>query len=121
MPLAMRVIQLHRNAPPKAAVGAPCNGCGVCCASEPCPLGMLLSRRLRGRCAALAWDEERTRYLCQAVAGPEKLLPRGTRAMAPLVAKLARRWISAGSGCDATLQVGPAHADAGADAPAPES
>lgn len=114
-----KTLYLHRKAPPKPNVGAPCNGCGVCCASEPCPLGMVLSRRLHGRCAALAWDAGRTRYVCQAVAAPEQLLPRGARVMAPLVAKLARRWISAGSGCDATLQVGAVDADAGADAPAP--
>ena len=39
------VIYLHPAAPAKPAVGAACNGCGVCCAWQPCPLGMLVSGR----------------------------------------------------------------------------
>jgi hypothetical protein len=88
-----RIIQLHVRAPAKPAVGAACNGCGVCCAAEPCPLGMLLSLRRRGRCRMLAWDGATGRYGCAALA------------QAPaLVAPLVRRWIAAGVGCDSDLQ-----------------
>jgi hypothetical protein len=54
-----RIIKIHPDAPPKPAVGAPCNGCGVCCLAEPCPLGVILSRRLKGACVALRWDGAR--------------------------------------------------------------
>jgi len=54
--MASRTIWLHRDALPKPDFGAPCNGCGVCCASEPCPLGVLLSWRRRGRCRLLHVD-----------------------------------------------------------------
>ena len=40
------VIHLHPSAPPKPAEGAACNGCGVCCAWQPCPLGVLASAAL---------------------------------------------------------------------------
>jgi hypothetical protein len=90
-----RVIRIHRDAPAKPAPGSACNGCGVCCLAEPCPLGMLLSRRIVGACAALRWSEAPRRYECGALTsvGRSGLLRR--------VAALAiRRWIGAGRGCD---------------------
>lgn len=50
-------IRLHVDAPPKPAFGAACNGCGVCCTLEPCPIGMIWSRRRHGACSALVWVE----------------------------------------------------------------
>jgi hypothetical protein len=97
------VIHLHADAPAKPRTGQPCNGCGVCCASEPCPAGMLVSRRRQGRCAALQWDEGGRLYRCGLVAAPAELLPRWLRFAAPLLARLARRWIAAGAGCDSTV------------------
>lgn len=84
-----RVIEIHTDAPPKPALGEPCNGCGVCCLAEPCPLGVLLSRRFRGACVALRW--ERSRYVCGALTAQ----PSGW---------LVRRWIAAGVGCDCSLE-----------------
>ena len=102
------VVWLQPAAPPKPAEGAPCNGCGLCCLAEPCPLGVLVSRRRRGACAALRWDEDAKRYLCGVVADPASVTgwqqPWALRALAAL----ARRWIAAGVGCDAQLQVQPA-------------
>jgi hypothetical protein len=98
-----QVIHLHREAPAKPEFGAPCNGCGVCCASEPCPLGMVLSGRRSGACAALRWNDSQARYLCGALVAPRDVLPRRLAMFAPLLSKLAARWISAGSGCDASL------------------
>jgi hypothetical protein len=100
MPLP-RVILLHAQAPAKPAVGAACNGCGLCCAAAPCPLGVLVSRRRRGACQALQWDAPASRYFCGVVAEPGRWLrwlPAG------LARSLARRWISAGSGCDAEIE-----------------
>jgi hypothetical protein len=98
------VILLHPEAPAKPPVGQACNGCGVCCAAEPCPLGMALSRRRQGACVALQWSDESSRYHCGVVAEPRRWLrvlgwlPEAT------VRRLALRWIGAGRGCDATLQ-----------------
>lgn len=99
-PAKRRVVHLHALAPAKPHTGAACNGCGLCCAAEPCPLGMLLSRRRRGACAALRWSPRERRYLCGALAEPGLWLPwlpsRWARS-------LVRRWIAAGVACDADL------------------
>ncbi|HEY4068906.1 MAG TPA: hypothetical protein VGM74_18520 [Burkholderiaceae bacterium] len=98
-----QVIHLHVAAPPKPALNQPCNGCGVCCASAPCPLGVLASRRFTGACAALLWVDEGSQYRCGLIARPEDHLPRGLRWASPLLAKLTRRYIAAGVGCDCSL------------------
>jgi len=100
-----QVIQLHLDAPTKPAEGDACNGCGVCCASEPCPIGVLVSRRLHGECAALEWSDEGGAYRCGIAAHPSKHLPPGLRWLAPALAKLTLRFISAGSGCDCNVTV----------------
>lgn len=126
-----RVILLHADAPDKPAEGQACNGCGICCLSELCPLGRLLSapwaglrparpprgtrkpgaiRRFlenwqrRGACRALRWYDEERRYRCGALAEPRSLLPAALEWTAPLLARLARRYIAAGIGCDSSLQ-----------------
>lgn len=95
------------GAPPKPAEGAPCNGCGLCCLAQPCPLGMLLSRRRTGACVALRWSEPDQRYWCGAVSDPADVTgwtrPWAVRALSAL----ARRWIASGVGCDARLDVQP--------------
>ena len=100
-----RTIFLHVQAPAKPPVGQACNGCGVCCADEPCPLGQLASRRRRGRCAALAWDEARSLYRCGLLTQPARHLPGPLRGLAPWLTRWARRWIAAGRGCDSEVQV----------------
>ncbi len=104
-----RIIHIEPSAPPKPAPGEPCNGCGVCCLVEPCPLGRILSRRRYGACAALRW--EGGRYSCGALTAPAEVLhaawpSRWLRPFVlPLLRRLARRWIAAGQGCDCSLQV----------------
>lgn len=88
-----QIIHIHPEAPPKPAFGAPCNGCGVCCLAEPCPLGMLLSRRRRGACVALRWSVPAGRYEC------------GALVRLPFMRRWVARWIAAGQGCDASLEV----------------
>jgi hypothetical protein len=86
------VIRIHALAPAKPAFGTACNGCGVCCLSEPCPVGMLFSLRRDGACHALRWDVAAARYRCG-------LMTR--HALRPIVA----RWIAAGRGCDSDARV----------------
>ena len=95
-----RVILLHSEAPPKPAAGAACNGCGLCCAAEPCPIGMLASRRRHGACVALQWQADEARYRCGIVAEPQRWLP---WLPAALARRLALRWIAAAQGCDSDL------------------
>ncbi|MGP3505246.1 hypothetical protein [Paracidovorax citrulli] len=108
-----QVVFWHRDAPPQPAFGAPCNGCGLCCLAEPCPLGMVVSRRRTGPCKALLWSpaavpDASGRYVCGMVADPAAVT--GWRRAWALrwIARLARRWIAAGQGCDAPpLHVAP--------------
>lgn len=111
MPLTARTISIHPLAPAKVPQGAACNGCGVCCLYEPCPLGMLLSRKRSGACVALRWQQDR--YRCGVLVDPRGVLklalPGRARWLEPLLAALLRRmgnrWIAAGTGCDSSLQV----------------
>ena len=49
LPPGWQVVHWHPEAPPKPPEGAPCNGCGLCCLAEPCPLGMLALAAIRTR------------------------------------------------------------------------
>ncbi|MET0383550.1 MAG: hypothetical protein ABW032_09020 [Burkholderiaceae bacterium] len=100
-----QVIRIHADAPAKPSAAAPCNGCGVCCAAEPCPIGALISRRRTGACRALSWNADDARYVCGLAAAPRSVLPWLPRALAPPVRRLTLRWISAASGCDSSLAV----------------
>jgi hypothetical protein len=75
----------------------------VCCLVEPCPVGMLISRRRHGACTALHWDETGSRYRCGLLAAPESFIR--PRWLARGVARLARRMIAAGQGCDSDLSL----------------
>ncbi|MEK9802796.1 MAG: hypothetical protein VW475_05250, partial [Curvibacter sp.] len=72
--MPQQIIHIQPAAPSKPAQGQPCNGCGVCCLVEPCPLGQLLSRRRRGACSALRWEEGAALYRCGALTAPAEVL-----------------------------------------------
>jgi len=50
-----QTVLLHAAAPGKPSPGVSCNGCGVCCAAEPCPLSRVLLWHRRGSCPAI-WN-----------------------------------------------------------------
>ncbi|MDQ7743723.1 hypothetical protein [Hydrogenophaga pseudoflava] len=99
-----QVIHIHPAAPAQPAQGAPCNGCGVCCLAEPCPLGRVISHKRVGACDALRWDGTQNLYRCGAISDAEVVLGPRWRWAAPLLRRLAKRWIAAGVGCDASLR-----------------
>ena len=78
----------------KPAYGEPCNGCGVCCQYETCPLARLRYWQVKGPCPALAWSAEQGRYLC------------GMLVRAGWFKPLIHRWIAAGIGCDCGDELG---------------
>lgn len=97
----IQVIHVHRDAPAKPAVGAPCNGCGVCCAAETCPAGRLRFLQRRGPCPALEWHGDR--YRCGLLQAPDRyfgLLRWLPQSATRLAARAFGRWIAAGAGCD---------------------
>lgn len=97
----IEAVPLHRDAPAKPREGEPCNGCGVCCALERCPMARLLLPHGGGRaCAALEWHSGERRYRCGLVLRPAhyiRWLPRRWEVRAG-------RWIAvriaAGTACD---------------------
>lgn len=100
-----RTIELHPLAPPKPVYGSVCNGCGVCCAAEPCPVAMIFLLQLRGRCRALMWQDDASRYVCGMVICPDRYMT-----LVPLRWRQGLgRWfasrIAAGKGCDSTIEV----------------
>lgn len=105
-----QIIHIQPEAPAKPAVGQPCNGCGLCCLAEPCPVGVVLSRRRHGACVALQWLPMERRYSCGVMRW------QGQSAMTRLLERPLRAWmarmIAAGQGCDATLEVDAPNADA---------
>lgn len=93
----MQIIRIHADAPLKPALGAACNGCGVCCLAEPCPVGMLVSLKRSGACHALRWDDVARGYRCG-------LMQSSTGSRTPW-AWFARRLIAAGAGCDSDAEL----------------
>lgn len=93
-----QIIHIHPEAPAKPPVGQPCNGCGVCCLAEPCPIGMVISRRRHGACVALVWHDEEKRYWCG-------VLQARTAGKPLWLGRWVARMIGAQQGCDATLEV----------------
>lgn len=107
-----QIIYIQPGAPQKPAIGAACNGCGICCLSEPCPLGVALFRRKRGACQALQWSDTIGKYRCGVLVDTDAVLRQAfprlaaglLRWISPWVSRLAYRWIAAGIGCDSSLQ-----------------
>ena len=100
-------IWLQHAAPAKPTPGAPCNGCGVCCAAAPCPLSRLLLGHRQGACPALQWQAADTRYGCGLLLAPRHYLRWLPATAAPLFQRLARRYLAIGHGCDAYVEVRP--------------
>jgi len=100
-----RLIEIHPQAPPKPEYTQPCNGCGVCCAAQPCPVAYMLLWQFRGSCRALLWQDDVSRYVCGLVVYPDRyvnLIPASLRDwMGGLLAKR----IAAGNGCDYDAEV----------------
>jgi hypothetical protein len=99
------VIYLHSEAPAKPAAGAACNGCGLCCAWQPCPLGVLVSGSRTGACKALRWDDPARIYRCNMVSAPQAVWPWLPSWSQRLLSRLARRWIASGMGCDCNAEI----------------
>ena len=103
----LETIELHAAAPAKPKLGAACNGCGVCCAAEPCPVARLFLFQRQGRCRALQWQVESNRYVCGMVTAPQlhsQLVPSMLTAAA---GRFFASRIAAGSGCDAAIDMAP--------------
>ena len=99
-----QTITLHQQAPDKPDYGAKCNGCGVCCAAEPCPVAHLFLWQFRGSCKALQWQAAGRRYQCGLVVDPKKYLRKLPNRLSPLVSKWCAKKIALDIGCDSSVE-----------------
>jgi len=100
-----QIIRIHAQAPQKPAAGKPCNGCGLCCAAEPCPVSRLLLSHRHGPCPALIWEPAPARYVCGMVKTPARFLKHLPQAVEKTAGRLFRRWIAADTACDFDAEV----------------
>lgn len=66
---------------------------------------MFVLFQLKGRCPALLWQPERSRYVCGMVVKPADYLRWLPAALGPWAGRVFARRIAAGLGCDADLEV----------------
>lgn len=100
------VIWLQSQAPAKPAPGQACNGCGVCCAAEPCPLARVFLWQWHGACRALEWDAAGLQYRCGMLLQPARYLRWLPVRWQRRFGVVAARWIAAGTACDSEAEVG---------------
>ncbi len=100
-----KFIELHALAPEKPAYGTSCNGCGVCCAAELCPVARVYLLQLKGVCRALLWQEETRRYVCGMVVFPDHYLSLMPLRWRESTGRFFASRIAAGTGCDCMISV----------------
>jgi hypothetical protein len=98
-----QIIFLHRAAPLKPGLGESCNGCGVCCSAQTCPVARVLLLQWRGPCRALLWDGAAPHYRCGLLVSPMTYLRGLPRWSESFVRRRVKRWIAAGAGCDSAV------------------
>ena len=87
-------------APEKPQEGAPCNGCGLCCAAEPCGLAVELLGATAGPCPAMEFVDGR--FWCGLVRNPSTYLDTlafGDHMLGAIFAQA----LGVGRGCDSTM------------------
>jgi hypothetical protein len=97
-----QIIWIQRAAPEKPKLGLACNGCGVCCLAEPCPVALVFLWQKHGACRALEWDDVQHRYHCGLLRHPSRHITSLPALLNPVFIRLSYRWIAAGKGCDST-------------------
>lgn len=84
---------------PKPKYGQACNGCGLCCQLELCPIGAALFNRWEGPCPAL--QEVDKGYGCGLIIDPAKYAPVPAMVHGKQKLSQAATWLNAaGVGCD---------------------
>ena|ERR1035437_4076773 len=100
-----QIIELHPLAPRKPDYAARCNGCGVCCAAEPCPVAYLFLFQFKGRCRALLWQNDTGRYVCGMVIGPDQYVSVIPKRLRERMGRFFASRIAADCGCDFAAEV----------------
>lgn len=95
-----QTVELHQFTPAKPGYGASCNGCGACCAIEPCPVAHVFLFQLKGKCRALLWQDDANRYACGMVVCPDRYVSLIPKRLRECVGRFFASRIAAGTGCD---------------------
>jgi hypothetical protein len=104
-----QLIELHPLAPDKPDYGVRCNGCGVCCAAEPCPVAFVFLFQFKGQCRALLWQEDTRRYVCGMVVFPDRYVRLIPERWSVRAGRFVAKRIAAGDGCDSLAEVVDTH------------
>jgi len=100
-------IRIHAAASDKPAVGAPCNGCGICCLAAPCPVSRLLLKHTENACPALVWQDDTLLYRCGMLQSPARYVRWLPGRLDGLFIGLVRRWLALNIGCDSDIEIEP--------------
>lgn len=87
-------------APAKPDHGAPCNGCGLCCAAEPCGVAVMMigADPEHGPCPALEHDGGK--FVCGLIVKPSRHSSQVHPWADELVGQMVAATLGAGRGCD---------------------
>lgn len=92
--------RLLEDAPAKPAYLQPCNGCGVCCALEPCAIAHdYIASDVVGPCPALDYDDGR--FVCGMTRRPSRYMGLPNDWADPMIGSLFADALGIGRGCDA--------------------
>lgn len=104
MKSSLQTITIHAQAPQKPALGAACNGCGICCAAEPCPVSLALLWPHKTPCRALVWSDAQQRYWCGMVSEPSRFIRWLPQNLDAFARRIFKRWIAADTACDVAVE-----------------
>ena len=92
--------------PEYPGTGNPCNGCGLCCLAEPCPVSLELFGQ-SSQCPALEFDGGRFRCALMTNPGDYGAIPEGVLSLdldhEMAASSYYRQLIGAGMGCDSEI------------------
>lgn len=89
---------------PKPRPAAPCNGCGLCCIAERCPIALAVAGEGPGPCPLL--ERQGERFGCGMILDPARHAPAlAEREGAEVLSAAAALLLGAGKGCDSTDEV----------------
>jgi hypothetical protein len=87
--------------PLKPAFGSPCNGCGYCCAEEPCAIAREYIPNHPGKGACVALEREGDRFVCGMIRRPGHYMWLPNDWADGHLGSLFAEALGAGRGCDA--------------------
>ena len=98
---ARRIAETIAKAPPKPASGSPCNGCGFCCAAEPCGVALnhIPGCSAQGPCPAMEF--EAGRFFCGMIRRPSHYMQLPNAWADEVLGDMIAQALGAGRGCDA--------------------